>query len=191
MNGDKLLIKTLEKLMLSAPSLTILEKIEDAAKRIGINKKELMNLYVKVKNKIHRNLFEKIPYSDRILLLPQCLRSRRCKAKLTEFGYECIACGECRIPEIKKLAEMLGYRVFIIPGSSIIEKIFKILKPKASVGVACEKELILGCVICEKVGIPGQGVPLLKDGCIETKVDWSEVKKTIELVSKQGKQIKC
>lgn len=181
MTDNKILMKILKKVALSEPSPIILEKIEQLAIKLGIDEKELMKLYIEMKNKLHKNRFAETDFSNRILLLPQCLRSRTCEAELTEFGYKCNECNKCKIPEVKKYAEKMGYKVFIIPGGSIIEKIIKTFKPKAILGVACLKELVLGCIACEKVGIPAQGVVLLRDGCVETDVDWTKVLEAIKL----------
>jgi hypothetical protein len=37
----------------------------------------------------------------------------------------------------------------------------------------------MGSFVCEKFGIAGQGVPLLKDGCLETDLDWGMLKSMI------------
>jgi hypothetical protein len=175
MSADRFLLKVIKKIALSEPSPLILEKIEQLAIRMGMDEKELMKLYVEVKNKLHRERFSKTRFSDRVLLLPQCLRSRSCEAELTDYGYECRDCNKCRISEVKRFAEELGYKVFILPGGALVEKILKEVKPKAVLGVSCLKELVLGCIVCEKVRIPAQGVALLRDGCVETDVDWDEV----------------
>lgn len=185
MVDNNILMRALKRIVLSEPSTAILEKIEQFAIKLGIDEKELMKLYVDVKNKLHKCKFAETEFSSRILLLPQCLRSRECRAELTEFGYECKECKKCGIPEIKKYAEKIGYKVFIIPGGSVINKIIKVFKPKAILGVACLKEAVLGCITCEKAGIPVQGVILLKEGCLETKVDSTELKKILAL-SNQG-----
>ena len=177
------MMRVLKKIALSEPSPIILEKIEQLAIKLGIDEKELMRLYIDMKNKLHKRKFAETEFSSRILLLPQCLRSRWCRAELTEFGYKCNGCNKCKIPEIKKYAEKIGYKVFVIPGGSIIEKIVKNFKPKAILGVACLKELVLGCIACEKAGIPAQGVVLLRDGCVETDVDWNKLKTAINLSS--------
>nr|NIP66909.1 DUF116 domain-containing protein [Candidatus Bathyarchaeota archaeon]NIU81020.1 DUF116 domain-containing protein [Candidatus Bathyarchaeota archaeon]NIV67676.1 DUF116 domain-containing protein [Candidatus Bathyarchaeota archaeon]NIW16246.1 DUF116 domain-containing protein [Candidatus Bathyarchaeota archaeon]NIW34284.1 DUF116 domain-containing protein [Candidatus Bathyarchaeota archaeon] len=78
-----------------------------------------------------------------------------------------------RIEEVIEEAERLGYKdVFILPGGSIAKKILAKEKPDACLGVACLKELMLGSFICEKFGAAGQGVALLRDGCVNTEVDW-------------------
>jgi hypothetical protein len=79
-------------------------------------------------------------------------------------------------------AKDLGYKgIFILPGGSLAQKILLELKPKASLGVACSKELVLGSYLCEKVGVIGQGVKLLKDGCINTVVDMKILGNALEL----------
>lgn len=181
MPNDKFLLRVLRKIALSEPSPMIFEKIEHLALKLGMDERELMKLYIDLKNKLHRDRFVKTEFSNRILLLPQCLRSRSCEAELTEYGYECKECGRCVIPEIKKVAEDLGYKVFILPGGRIVEKIIKAFKPKAVLGVACLKELVLGSMVCEKARIPAQGVALLRDGCVETDVHLADVFEVLSL----------
>jgi hypothetical protein len=63
-----------------------------------------------------------------------------------------------------------------MPGGSLAKKILVELKPKASLGVACSKELIMGSYLCEKIGVICQGIELLRDGCINTAVDMKTLK---------------
>jgi hypothetical protein len=79
-----------------------------------------------------------------------------------------------------QITKDLGYKgAFILPGGSLAKKILLELKPKASLGVACSKELVLGSYLCEKMGVIGQGVELLKDGCINTIVDIKTLTKVL------------
>ena len=159
-------------------------KLEQLAGKMGVDEKELFQLYVETKNKASREEFAATPYTERILFLPQCLRSRDCPAELTDYGYECQECGNCRIERVIQEAKRLGYKaVFILPGGSVTKKIFAKAKPSACLGVACLKELMLGSFACEKFGIAGQGVPLLKDGCVNTEVDWRILKDRMHLNS--------
>jgi hypothetical protein len=149
-----------------------LQKLEQVATRMGVEENELLRLYVETKNRSLIKNFASTPYKERILLLPQCLRAPDCPAELGKYGYECQECGRCIIKTIKQTAEKLGYKnTFILPGGSIAQKILLELKPKACLGVACFKELVLGSFLCEKTGVIGQGVALLRDGCINTLVD--------------------
>ena len=120
-----------------------------------------------------------IPADQKVIFLPQCLRSLDCKAKTTEDGIICINCGKCRIGPFKKEAEYLGYKIFIAPGSSLIKNILKRHKFKAALGVACKPELKEGIKMMKEQGIATITIPLLKDGCVSTKVDWEKVRKAV------------
>ena len=123
--------------------------------------------------------FENIPINQRVIFLPQCLRSLECKAKTPEDGIICENCGKCGIGPFKKEAESLGYKIFIAPGSSLIKNILKKHKFKAALGVACGPELKEGIKMTKKHHIAVLTVPLLKDGCVNTKVDWNRVRKAV------------
>jgi len=164
------LIERLAEHRVGAIALTRIEKI---AARIGIDETKLLELYVKTKNLVSKTKFAETPFTQRILLLPQCLRSRDCEASLGEYGYACKKCGRCRLQQVISKTLELGYKgVFIISGGSIVSKILRKERPWACVGVACLKELVLGSFVCEKFGTMSHCIPLLRDGCVETDVDW-------------------
>jgi len=176
------LMRVIEKLAEYKVSGIAIQKLEKLTAKMGVDEKELFQLYVKTKNTASRENFAATPYRERILLLPQCLRSRECPAELGEYGYECQECGKCKIKEAIHMAKTLGYKgVFILPGGSIITKIFAEARPKACLGVACLKELVLGSFVCEKLGIICQGVALLRDGCVNTLVDWKSLNDALHL----------
>lgn len=158
-----------------------LQKLEQVATKMGVEESELLRLYVETKNRSLIEKFASTPYNERILVLPQCLRAKDCPAELGKYGYECQECGECVIKTIKQISRKLGYKgTFILPGGSIAQEIIRELKPKASLGVACSKELVLGSFLCEKFGVIGQGVALLKEGCINTLVDLKTLNAVLE-----------
>ena len=181
-NESGYLMRVMGKLAKSKISGLALQKLERFAAKMGVDEKELFELYVKTKNTASRQKFAATPYSERVLLLPQCLRSKDCPAELKEYGYECQGCGKCDIKQVIDQAKKLGYKhVHILPGGSIVTKIFAKEKPKACLGVACLKELMLGSFVSEKLGVIGQGVALLRDGCVNTCVDWKAVSDALRL----------
>jgi hypothetical protein len=181
---NKSLMTIIEKLARSKVGEITVGKLEQLASMAGIDEYRLFSLYIDLKNKLYQRMFASTPYSERVLLLPQCLRSRECPARMEDLGYLCTGCGRCHLKEVIAYAEDIGYKgVFIIPGGSIVQKIFSRVKPKACLGVACFKELILGSSLCERLGIIGQGVALLRDGCINTAADWSTVYKVMVLTT--------
>lgn len=134
---------------------------------------------IKKANELSKKKFKEAPYKDRIIFLPQCLRNPDCKAKTTEEGIICLGCGRCNIAGFKKEAEKLGYKLFIVPGSSIVKTLIKKYKPKAVVGVACLPELKEAIIMVKKYSIAAQGVLLSKDGCVNTEVDWKKLRDII------------
>ena len=177
-------IRLMKKLAKSKLSGITIGKLEQLAAKMGVDERELLQLYVDTKNNASRMRFAATPYSERVLLLPQCLRSRECRAELGDYGYTCMECGKCGIPEITQEAKKLGYKdVFVMPGGSVAVKIIEKEKPKACLGVSCLKELVLGSFVCERLGVAAQGISLLRDGCVETAVNWSKVATLLRLSS--------
>ncbi|MGB5099648.1 MAG: DUF116 domain-containing protein [Methanothrix sp.] len=129
---------------------------------------------VRLRNYINNKEFLKVPCAERLIFMPQCVRSIECPAKLTPEGIMCVNCGRCRAGEAKKYAESLGYRFFLVPGSSFIKRMIKKYRPRAVVGVGCHMEIKEGLDLCQRHGIPARGVQLLKAGCVSTTLDWEQ-----------------
>jgi hypothetical protein len=144
-----------------------------------VNEDIVDDVGVLLRNSINRREFMRVPKSERIIFIPQCLRSIDCPAKLTPEGIKCLACGLCGIGKAKGHAESLGYRFFVVPGSSFIKRIVKKYRPRAIVGVGCQMEIKEGLDMCRSRGIPAVGVPLLQSGCVATKVDWDKFSEVI------------
>ncbi|HNL87190.1 MAG TPA: DUF116 domain-containing protein, partial [Methanoregulaceae archaeon] len=106
------------------------------------------------------------------IFLPQCLRSAKCPAHLTPEGLKCKCCGLCMIGYWLPLLEKMGYRVFSVPGSSFIKRMVRKYRPKAIIGVGCMGEVKEGLEMSDKLGLISMGVVTLKEGCVETYLDW-------------------
>jgi hypothetical protein len=89
---------------------------------------------------------------------------------------------------LKDKGEELGYQVFIIPGSTFLKKIIEKNKFKAVLGVACYQDLNLGMMKLSKFSC--QGVPLLRDGCVNTKVDTRAVLEKMGVTLKKTTPLK-
>jgi hypothetical protein len=125
--------------------------------------------------------FSGIPFTERIIFVPHCLRnSKKCKAKDEGSYYICLECNACKIGPISKKAKELGYKgLFILKGGKAVHKLFSEVKPKAALAVACYFEGVQGMKEAKKNKIPVQFVPLTKDGCVDTDTDLQEVFKAI------------
>lgn len=149
---------------------------------IGADTASIDMVYIELKNKLNKTSFSKIPYSERTLFLPQCLRnSEHCPSKLMDKGFVCEECGSCSICEMKTEAEKLGYKVHIVPGGSMVFKIIKANNQKGYVGVACYFELVEAFEQLTAMNLPFQGVPLLRDGCKDTVMDVEKVLAAIRM----------
>ena len=135
---------------------------------------------IQIKNVVNREHFNKA--KKRALFLPHCSRKymdNRCKAKFDPNvpSYFCQHCSEdCLIHQATLLGEKKGYDVYILPGGSCVTKILEKGGYEAVVGVACGEEIKLADKILEKLNLPGQAVPLIKNGCAYTKFNISMLK---------------
>ncbi len=139
------------------------------SENVGVDAKIVDQIGVEVRNSVNEKYFKKLEPQDKILVLPHCLRHTDCEAKLESSGLVCTDCNRCVIGVLKTKGENMGFKVFIIPGSTFLKKILEKNDFKAVLGVACYQDLNLSMMKLSKFSC--QGVPLLKDGCINTKVD--------------------
>ena len=142
---------------------------------IGLEDREMLSFFIKIHNTMNAAEFGRIPVADRAIFMPQCLRSSQCPAHLTPEGLKCRNCGQCSVGEANVLLGRLGYRIFIVPGSSFIKRMAKKYRPKAIVGVGCLSEVKEGIDMADKMGLVVMGVVTLKEGCVETIVNWPDV----------------
>lgn len=165
----------IQRLLECGSDITTLGALKKALKLLGLKTDNIDRLYIELKNVVYRDDYKKISANDTVIFLPQCLRNKDCKAQLTHEGYQCKMCGRCKIAQIKKKLDPLGFRIFIVPGGSMVAKIIKKVHPKSILGIACINELLLALKHEKDLDIPMQGVELLKNGCVETDVDIDEV----------------
>lgn len=147
----------------------------------GLEDNQVHAFFIQLHNSMNRKAFEAIPVEERAIFLPQCLRSSKCPAHLTPEGLKCKRCGLCMIGSWLPVFEQMGYRVFSVPGSSFIKRMVKKYHPKAIIGVGCLGEVKEGLEMSDKLGLVSMGVVTLKEGCVETLVEWDDVFEIIKL----------
>jgi hypothetical protein len=149
-------------------------KVEEAT---GLNVSDAVLLLQDLIDMQARNLVERekfVKTRRRALFLPHCSRKHmdnRCKAVFDPNvpSYICAHCSpDCLIHRAMSFAEKKGYDVYILPGSSCIPKILKARRYEGVVGVACGEEIRVGGEISSSMGVVGQAVPLIKNGCANT-----------------------
>ena len=128
---------------------------------------------IQIKNVANRPAF--IKAKKRALFLPQCLRKNThgsCRAtfKPEVPSHFCNSCSfDCLVNRATQMGKQKGYDVYIIDGGSCITRIMEQNEYEAVIGVACPPEIKLAASYLEELNIPGQGVPLTKNGCVFTK----------------------
>jgi hypothetical protein len=138
---------------------------------------------IQTKNFNNRERFART--SRRALLLPHCSRKymdNHCKAIFDPDipSYSCSHCSpDCLVNQATLTGEKRGYDVYVLPGGSCIHQIMKKGRYEALVGVACGEEIKLAEGLLEKTGLPGQNVPLIKNGCANTTFNIQALKKIL------------
>lgn len=151
-------------------------QLKKLAKKFGLGDRIIDNIGVEVRNHLSFDNFTRVKAHDRILIVPQCLRHAKCPARLdSRIGIACKECGLCILKDLKAEAEKLGYGVYIVPGGRFVQRIVKAVKPKAALGVACIKDLNIAMHEISSTKTVVQGVPLIKDGCVQTQVNVKEL----------------
>lgn len=145
---------------------------------LGFEDSDFLWIIVTIQNSLNRKAFKAVPVSERAVFFPQCLRSNACPAHLHDEGLKCRACGLCRIGEAKRLLEEVGYRIFIVPGSSFIKRMMKRYRPRAIIGVGCLLEVKEGIEMSSQKDIIAMGIVNTSDGCVETSADWDQLYRT-------------
>lgn len=150
----------------------------------GEDMAETLASVVARKNRQNSTRYLRTPYADRLVLLPQCLRStEHCQAEERNSEYVCAQCGACKVAEIARIAEELGYReVRVLKGGSAVLRVVQETSPKALVAVCCPIEAVMGVVVCERLGVPAFCVPLLRAGCSDTDVNLDDLRSALEAI---------
>lgn len=129
-------------------------------------------LAIMIHNEAWRATVAAVPFDRRLLLLPQCLRSRdRCPAGRDAYGLLCDACGLCPLGALQQEAEALGYAVLITEGTGAAIDLLREGRLDAVVGASCLPALEKTFARIAGAAVPALAIPLLRDGCDATDVD--------------------
>ncbi|WP_048151668.1 DUF116 domain-containing protein [Methanolacinia paynteri] len=149
--------------------------VKAICKFFGLDDKELTAFFIRLHNAMTKSSFAAVPSNKRAIFVPQCLRHSACPANLTPEGLVCRRCGRCEIGAHIDELEDMGYMVWIAPGSTLIKRMVAKYQPEAVIGVGCLVEVKEGLEMLDKAGLIGMGVLTLKDGCVETIMNWNDL----------------
>lgn len=129
------------------------------------------------------NLSDFAGTEKRLLFVPHCMRSLDCPAYATKYGIQCRSCGKCVFDQLKADAEKYGYEFYIVTGSSFVKNILKDRRADGVLVIACDYEINKGMRSLAGTGVVTYGIPMLNDGCYNTKVDEVFVADTLQKFS--------
>jgi len=138
---------------------------------------------VSLKNIANASDFSKT--KNRIIIVPHCVRALDCPASSTVLGIQCRDCGKCIVSQLRKDAKKYGYDLYITTGSSAIANILKHKPADGILGIACDYEINKGMCALNGKKVVTYGVPLLNDGCYNTKVDYEKVTEMLAYFDKK------
>jgi geranylgeranyl pyrophosphate synthase len=143
-----------------------------ASSAVQATRDEQAYVAVLLNNALWADVVAGIPYERRLLLLPQCLANVSvCQADRDGLGLLCQQCGGCSIGVLQAEADRLGYVTLVAEGTTVVSKLLTSGKVDAVIGVGCMDSLRRIFPIMNAHAIPGQGIPLLADGCTNTVMD--------------------
>jgi len=152
------------------------ERMEQLA--IGLLKKnEISDGYIDftivlLGNESWRLTVEATPFNRRLLLLPQCLKDNSsCKGQFDVLGLNCAGCKACPIDDILIEAENLGYATLVAEGTTVAIGLVEEGSIDAVIGVSCMPVLQRSFEPVSNAAVPVIGLPLMYDGCENTKID--------------------
>jgi hypothetical protein len=121
-----------------------------------------------------------------LLLLPHCLQSFDCPHRVTSEVRNCRLCGRCEISGLIELCDRYGIKMSIATGGTLARRVIVETRPRAIVGVACERDLTSG--IQDAYPIPVIGVLNKRPfgPCRDTTVDLGRVEEAVTLFLESG-----
>jgi geranylgeranyl pyrophosphate synthase len=153
-----------------------------AAVSAGMATDELPYVTLVLNHALWADVVSGVPCERRLLLLPQCLADTEvCRAERDSLGLICAQCGGCAIGALQAEADRLGYVTLVAEGTTVVSKLLTSGTVDAVIGVGCLDSLRRIFPLMNEHAIPGQGIPLLTDGCTRTTLDADAALATLRL----------
>ena len=196
------------RLLPSAISLPILVYLYRPLQRFfpAMNKDRYARRVVGAANDYFRNKFSAVPFAERMLFLPYCLRPPGCPTIIDkQEGMQCPPeCTiQCKLHETKELALKLGYRDarIVVSGKlhrqegvlrsrDFLLRQIELLRPRAVIGCLCTNDLCQKYMHPDNLSPNGtlgkhgpkvipQVVLLASPNCRQSSVNWQSLRETI------------
>jgi len=134
--------------------------IFNLGKRFGIPYDRMGHSFVEVSNSLIKTTRQEFANNNIMILLPRCL-TKSLQQK------------------IKELAQKYNCMIFTVPGGTLARKLIAREKPKAVIGVACERDLVSGMRDVTKIPVIGIPNSRPEGPCKNTVVDFKKIEEAI------------
>ncbi len=123
-------------------------------------------------NSIWRSTVATVPFNRRVLLLPQCLRTRDvCLVTTAESGLPGEECRHYSLERLQHEAECMGYEVLVAEETAPAERLVRGGEPDAFIRVDCLENLEESFPSVVPDAVPALGIPLLNERGSKTTLD--------------------
>jgi hypothetical protein len=137
--------------------------------------------FVAMNNALVRASARLIPGDNLLLLLPHCLQSFDCPHRVTSEVRNCRLCGKCEISDLINLCDRYGIKMSIATGGTLARRVIVETRPRAIVGVACERDLTSGIQDAYPIPVIGVLNERPHGPCRDTTVDLDMVEDAVTL----------
>lgn len=165
-------------------SFVVLENLaQHLIKTLNVSTDFIDFAIVLIGNELWRNTVKATPMHRRLLLLPQCLKNNAsCQGVFDALGLVCAGCKSCVIDDVLVEAENLGYTTLVAEGTTVAVGLVEEGAIDAVIGVSCMPVLQRSFEKVSNAAVPVIGLPLMYDGCTNTKIDFDWLLQEIRML---------
>ncbi len=149
-------------------------------KFFDVEKERIERSFIEVSNHLIRTKIIKVKPEQLLILTPHCIQQEACQYKVTHDIANCRQCGACQVGDLLKISREYNVHVAIVTGGTLARRVIKILRPRAVLAIACERDLTSG--IQDMFPLPVVGVLNERPNgpCCNTRIDVKRVEDAVK-----------
>jgi len=155
---------------------------------VSISRDRIERSFIEVNNGLVKARRSRYALKNILLLMPHCLQDAACPVRITHEVKNCRSCGRCNVRDLLAIAEAYGAHLRIASGGMSARRFLLEYKPEAVIAVACERDLSSG--IRDSLPLPVIGILNQRPYgyCLNTRIDLSQVKEAIQMLTGKEEQ---
>jgi hypothetical protein len=150
------------------------------AKPLRKTANRMVHSFVRVNNAVVESVTGKVAGLV-LVLLPRCIQRSECNQPIIEDADSCKRCGECPMAELLDIRTRFeNVEYYVLTGGGVAADVIKKVRPAAVVGVACERELLAGIELVDRIPVVGLANVRPEGPCLHTQVCIEDFEETLE-----------